>query len=63
MDKGHIEAEVTVEPTQSFQPWPAPSSEGGGVVLPCNYIIFHPDIESNFQKLISMDNVLKVFIF
>ncbi|XP_060599394.1 uncharacterized protein LOC132752999 [Ruditapes philippinarum] len=51
MDKGHIEAEVTGEPTQSFPPWPAPSSEGGGVVLPCNYIIFHPDIESNFQKL------------
>ena len=51
MDKGKVEAEVTGDPTPSFHPWPAPSEEGGGVVLPCNYIIRHPEIEQQFSNL------------
>ena len=43
MDKGgKVLTEVTGPPVPSFPPWPAQHEEGGGVVLPCNYIISTP---------------------
>ena len=51
MESGRIVAEVTGEPVPSFPPWPALKEEGGGVVLPCNYIITHSDIEAQYNKL------------
>ena len=40
---GQVYAQITGEPVPSFPPWPAPSVEGGGVVLPYNHIIVLPD--------------------
>ncbi|KAH3727940.1 hypothetical protein DPMN_053886 [Dreissena polymorpha] len=48
---GTITAEVTGEPVPSFQPWPAPNEEGGGVVFPCHYVINQSDIKASFSKL------------
>ena len=48
---GSIVAEVTGQPVPSFPPWPAPKEEGGGVVLPCNYVIRHSDIKTQYSKL------------
>jgi hypothetical protein len=42
-DGGSVFAEPTGEPVPSFPPWPAPMSKGGGVVIPCTYIIQHHD--------------------
>ena len=39
---GEVFAEVTKEPIPSFSPWPEPKAEGGGVVLPCDYMILSP---------------------
>lgn len=41
---GEIYAEVTGQPVPSFHPWPEPNEEGGGVVLPCKYILTNVDI-------------------
>ncbi|KAH3886046.1 hypothetical protein DPMN_010047 [Dreissena polymorpha] len=37
--EGKITALATGEPCPSFAPWPAPEATGGGVVIPCDYII------------------------
>ena len=58
MDDGTIEAEFTVEPTPSFHPWPAPNDEGGGIVLPCIYIVCHPDIQTQFDKLTTILDII-----
>ena len=36
---GSIHAEVCGEPVPSSFPWPEQHEEGGGVVIPCNYIL------------------------
>ena len=51
LEDGCVSAEVTGDPIPSFSPWPEKDEEGGGIVLPCNYIITHPDIQSQFNKL------------
>ena len=51
LEDGCVFAEVTGDPIPSFSPWPEKDEEGGGIVLPCNYIITHPDIQSQFNKL------------
>ena len=48
---GCVFAEITGDPIPSFSPWPEKDEEGGGIVLPCNYIITHPDTRSQFNKL------------
>lgn len=48
---GDIVAEATGEPVPSFPPWPEPKHEGGGVVIPANYIITHADINSHIIAL------------
>lgn len=48
---GHIVAEVTGEPIPSFSPCPEQHGEGGGIVLPCNYIITHSEITSQYNRL------------
>ena len=50
MEGGSIVADVTGRPVPSFPLWPAPT-EGGGVVLPCNYVIRHSDIKTQYSKL------------
>lgn len=43
IDKGgKVFCEVTGAPVPSYPPWPAQHEEGGGIVLPCNYIISTP---------------------
>jgi len=45
---------VTGDPVPSFSPWPLPSEEGGGVVLPCNFIIYSsPVFIQNYNNQIS----------
>ena len=56
---GEIHAEVTGEPVPSFAPWPEPQSEGGGVVLPCNYIISKTNITVLHDKLFNLLKGLK----
>ena len=34
-----LSAIPTAAPVPSFSPWPPVSAKGGGVVIPCNYII------------------------
>ena len=41
------------ELSQSFSPWPAPQSPGGGAVIPCSFIINVKDD----QQLIVLDRV------
>ena len=48
---GEIHAEVTGHPIPSFSPWPEKSEEGGGVVLPCQYIINKVDVNVYYEKL------------
>ncbi|XP_062618275.1 uncharacterized protein LOC134279876 [Saccostrea cucullata] len=48
---GEIFAEVTGQPVPSFHPWPEPNKEGGGVVLPCKYILANVDGENLFNEL------------
>lgn len=48
---GKVFADITGEPVPSFSPWPAQQEEGGGVVIPCNYIISHHDIKTHIKKL------------
>ena len=40
-EDGCVFAEVTGDSIPSFSPWPEKDEEGGGIVLPCNYIITH----------------------
>ena len=54
LDKdGHIYAVVTGEPTPSFPPWPAPSADGGGVIIPCKFIIDDAkmEIDEHFKNI------------
>lgn len=51
MDIGTVTAVATGQPVPSFSPWPSPSEEGGGVVIPCNYIVTHPNISVLHSKL------------
>ena len=48
---GDIFAQITGDPTPSFAPWPAPEDSGGGVVVPCNYHIYHFDRDFIFNLL------------
>lgn len=48
---GEIYAEVTGQPVPSFHPWPEPNEEGGGVVLPCKYILTNIDVNNLLNKL------------
>jgi hypothetical protein len=48
---GHIYAIVTGEPCPSFPPWPAPNEKGGGVVIPCRYVVEVDDVDSTFASL------------
>ncbi|KAH3851881.1 hypothetical protein DPMN_094368 [Dreissena polymorpha] len=45
--EGKITALDTGEPCPSFAPWPAPEATGGGVVIPCDYIITCADNDFN----------------
>ncbi len=47
---GRIFAEPTGEPVPSFPPWPAPHEKGGGVVIPCHYVVHH----SNTAYVVSL---------
>ena len=40
---GSIYAQATGSPIESFPPWPAVHEKGGGIVIPCTYIIDHSD--------------------
>ena len=40
-------------PSQSFSPWPAPQSPGGGAVIPCSFIINVKDD----QQLVVLERV------
>ena len=57
---------VTGDPVPSFSPWPLSSEEGGGVVLPCHFIIYSsPVFIQKYQILdlikdITEDDVLQV---
>ena len=48
---GHIYAIVTGEPCPSFPPWPAQNEKGGGVVIPCTYVVEVDDVDSTFASL------------
>lgn len=51
-DGGEITAEPTGPPVPSFPPWPAPSEEGGGIVIPCKFNLTHmKDFNSCFEDL------------
>ena len=42
MDLGAtVECEATDDPQPSFPPWPAQQETGGGVVIPCTYVVKH----------------------
>lgn len=47
MEDGHVFA----EPVPSSSPWPEKDEEGGGIVLPCSYMITYPDIQTHHRKL------------
>ena len=47
---GKIFALVTGDPVPCFPPWP-PNEEGGGIVLPCNYICTYIITELCYNKL------------
>ncbi|KAH3748635.1 hypothetical protein DPMN_183082 [Dreissena polymorpha] len=43
MDKGgKVSAIVTGDPVPSYPPWPLQNEPGGGLVLPCDYVISTP---------------------
>lgn len=48
---GHVCAIMTGEPTPSFPQWPAPSESGGGVVIPCKYVLTAEDEVNTIQML------------
>ena len=51
-------AEATGDPIPSFPPWPAPQEEGGGVVIPANYVIVYSDVQTLFNKVLDLfDNI------
>ena len=55
---GTILAEVKGDPVPSFEPWPAPDQEGGGVVLLCDYTFSDVDTKVYFAKLQQcLDNI------
>ncbi len=68
----NIYAQTTGDPVQSFAPWPCVFEKGGGVVIPCTYIVIGDkpglgDIlvtalkampEGNCMKLISEDGAV-----
>ncbi|XP_048757423.2 uncharacterized protein LOC125667806 [Ostrea edulis] len=56
---GEIFAEVTGQPVVSFPPWPEPNEEGGGVVLPCKYILENVNASTLFDKLKTILSQLK----
>ena len=48
---GNIHAVATGNPVPSFPPWPAPQEEGGGFVIPADYVITSPNVSSVASKL------------
>ncbi|KAH3832829.1 hypothetical protein DPMN_106125 [Dreissena polymorpha] len=48
---GNIYAIVTGEPCPCFPPLPAPHEKGGGVVIPCRYVVVVHDAGSIFATL------------
>lgn len=48
---GQIYAIVTGDPMPSFSPWPAQFKKGGGIVIPCNYLIMTDDRERTIALL------------
>lgn len=48
---GKIFDVVTGDPVPSFPPWPSKEEEGGGIVLPCNYIFTDINTELCYNKL------------
>ncbi|WAR18261.1 hypothetical protein MAR_000099 [Mya arenaria] len=55
---GKVSSEVTGAPVPSYPPWPAQHEEGGGVVLPCNYII-STSCEDDFKVLSDALNAIR----
>lgn len=53
-DGGTIRAKPTGIPVPSFPPWPALQEKGGGIVIPCNYIINSPNQNSCIELLVNM---------
>ncbi|XP_052224692.1 uncharacterized protein LOC127840327 isoform X2 [Dreissena polymorpha] len=39
------------DPSPSFPPWPSTQEKGGGVVIPCNYILTVTDTDKTVQML------------
>ena len=57
---GTIFAEATGDPIPSFPPWPAPKDEGGGVVIPANYLIIDSNVQTLFNKIMDLfDNIVE----
>lgn len=55
MGGGCVFCEPAGDPVPSFPPWPAPHEKGGGIVIPCHYVIYpgeNNDIEQCTIKII-----------